>query len=175
MKKLLLLKIFFVLLIATFSSAYANEFMKNLEEVRKKKDNATFVLPVTLNEYISKHSSWNSSDKASLSYIASRCGILFELISERYKNIADAQEIYNMSLANADIFSRASSDIYKTRCINYACIKEEKITSQEREKKWALIYEEEVKKNIDIYGEMILGDIKSDFLTCTSKVKPILK
>ena len=42
MKKLLLLKIFFVLLIATFSSAYANEFMEKLEEVRKKKDNTTF-------------------------------------------------------------------------------------------------------------------------------------
>ena len=175
MKKLLPIKICFILSVTIFSNIYANEFMENLEEVRKKKDNATFALSVTLNEYISKHSSWNSSDKASLSYIASRCGILFELISERYKNIADAQEIYNMSLANADIFSRASSDIYKTRCINYACIKNKKIIAQEREKKWALIYEEEVKKNIDIYGEIIRGVIKSDFSTCMSKVKPILK
>ena len=85
MKKLPLLKICFVLLVATFSSAYANEFMENLEEVRKKKDNATFSIPVTLNEYMSKNSSWSSSDKASLSYIASRCGILFEVISVRYK------------------------------------------------------------------------------------------
>ena len=175
MKKLPLLKICFVLLVATFSSAYANEFMENLEEVRKKKDNATFSIPVTLNEYMSKNSSWSSSDKASLSYIASRCGILFEVISDRYKNIADAQEIYNMSLMNAVIFSRASSDIYKTRCINYACIKEKKIIAQEREKKWALIYEEEVVKNIDIYGKIIHGAIKSDLSTCTIKVKPVLK
>tara|TARA_B100000795_G_scaffold189814_1_gene144535 strand:- start:90 stop:464 length:375 start_codon:yes stop_codon:yes gene_type:complete len=124
---------------------------------------------------MSKHSSWNSSDRASLSYIASRCGILFEVISERYKNIADVQKIYNMSLMNAVTFSRASSDIYKTRCINLACITVEKIASQERVKKWTLIYEEEAEKNIDIYGEMIYGVIKSDFSTCTSKVKPILK
>jgi hypothetical protein len=134
MKKLLPLKICF-LFVTIFSSAYANEFMENIEGVRKNKDNAAFTLPVTLNEYISKHSSWNSSDKSSLSYIASRCGILNKVISERYKNIADAQEIYNMSLMNAVIFSRASSDIYKTRCINYACIKEKKIIAQEREKK----------------------------------------
>tara|TARA_B100000787_G_C15910775_1_gene172414 strand:- start:58 stop:507 length:450 start_codon:yes stop_codon:yes gene_type:complete len=149
--------------------------MENLEEVRKNKDNATFTLPDTLNKYISKHVAWNSSDKSSLSYIASRCGILFEVISERYKNIADAQEIYNMSLMNAVIFSRASSDIYKTRCINYACIKEEKIIAQEREKKWALMYEEEAVKNIDLYGKIIHGDIKSDFSTCMIKVKPVLK
>ena len=175
MKKLLLLKICFILLVTIFSSAFANEFMEKLEDVRKKKDNATFPLPVTLNEYISKHSSWSSSDKSSLSYIASRCGILFKVVSERYKNIADAQEIYNMSLMNAVIFSRASSDIYKTRCINLACIEVEKKASQEREKKWALIYEEEAEININIYGEMIHGDIKNDFSTCTSKVKPILK
>ena len=93
-----------------------------------------FALPVTLNEYISKHSSWNSSDKASLSYIASKCGILFKAISERYKNIADAQEIYNVSLMNSVTFSRASSDIYKTRCINFDCIKVKKIASEERKK-----------------------------------------
>jgi hypothetical protein len=175
LKKLLPLKICFILFVTIFSSAYANEFMENLDEVRKNKDNATSTLPDTLNEYISKHSSWNSSDKSSLSYIASRCGILNKVISERYKNIADAQEIYNMSLMNSKIFSRASSDIYKTRCINYACIKEKKIIAQEREKKWTLIYEEEVVKNIDIYGKIIHGDIKSDFSTCTIKVKPVLK
>ena len=175
MNKLLLIRIFFVLLTATFSNAYANEFMENLEEVRKKNDNTTLSSTVTLNEYISKHSSWSSSDTASLSYIASRCGILFEVISERYVNIAGAEEIYNMSLMNAVIFSRASSDIYKARCINLSCIEEEKITSQEREKKWALIYGEEVEININVYGEMMHGDIKSDFLTCTGKVKPILK
>mgnify|MGYP000082389111 CR=1 FL=1 len=175
MKKLRRHKICFVLLIATFSSAYANEFMENLEEVRKKKDNATFALSVTLNEYISKHSSWSSSDKTSLSYIASRCGILNKVISERFKNNAAAQDVYNLSLMDAVLFSRASSDIYKTRCINYSCIKEKKIIAQEREKKWTLIYEKKAVKNIDIYGKIIHGDIKSDFSTCTSKVKPILK
>ena len=49
------------------------------------------------------------------------------------------------------------------------------IASQEREKKWALIYEEEAEKNIDIYGKMINEDINSDFSTCMNKVKPILK
>ena len=44
MKKLPLLKICFVLLVATFSSAYANEFMEKLEEVRKKNDNAANLL-----------------------------------------------------------------------------------------------------------------------------------
>ena len=149
--------------------------MQNLEEVRKNKDNAIFTLPDTLNEYISKHSSWNSSDKSSLSYIASRCGILNKVISERIKNNAATQDVYNLSLMDAVFFSRASSDIYKTRCINYACIKEAKITSQEREKKWALMYEEEVEKNIDIYGAMIQGVINSDLSTCMIKVKPILK
>ena len=74
MKNFPLIKIFFVLLVTSFSSAYANEFMENLEEVRKKNDNPTFSSPGTLNEYISKHSSWSSSDPASLTYIASRCG-----------------------------------------------------------------------------------------------------
>jgi len=137
--------------------------------------NITLALPVSLNEYISKHLSWNSSDKTSLSYIASRCGILLEVISERYKNIDNAQEIYNTSLINAVNFSRASSDIYKTRCINLACIEVEKKVSQEREKQWTLIYEEEVEKNMDSYGEIIHGAIKSDFSTCMNAVKPILK
>jgi len=175
MNKLLLIRIFFVLLTTTFSNSYANEFMKNLEEVRKKNDNVTLSPPVTLNEYISNHPSWNSFDKSSLSYIASRCGILNKVISEQFKNSAAAQDVYNLSLMDAVFFSRASSDIYKTRCINYACIKEKKITSQEREKKWTLIYGEEVVNNINVYGEMFHGDIKSDFSTCTGKVKPILK
>ena len=175
MKKLLLLKICFSLFLSIFSTASANEFMENIEEVRQNENNDALTQPVTLNTYISKHSTWNSSDKSSLSYIASRCGILFTVISERYKNIDDAQENYNMSLTNASTFSRASSDIYKTRCINYSCIKEKKIIAQEREKKWASIYEEEVEKNINIYGGMIHGVINSDFSTCMNKVKPILK
>ena len=174
MKKLPLLKICFILFVTIFSSAYANEFMENLEEVRKNKDTATFTLPDTLNEYMSKNSSWNSSDKSSLSYIASRCGILNKVISERYKDVG-AQDKYNRAIMDAVIFSSASSDIYKTRCINYDCIKEKRIIAQEREKKWTLIYEEEAEKNIDIYGKMINEDINSDFSTCMNKVKPILK
>ena len=138
MKKLLLLKICFSLFVTIFSTVSANEFMENIEEVRQNKDNDALTSTLTLNAYMSEHSAWNLSDKSSLSYIASRCGILFTVISERYKNIDDAQENYNMSLTNASTFSRASSDIYKTRCINYACIKEKKIIAQEREKKWAL-------------------------------------
>ena len=174
MKKPLPLKICFILFVTIFSSAYANQFMENIEKERKKIDNAAFKLPVTLSNYISKHSSWNSSDKSSLSYIASRCGILNKVLSEQYKNV-DAQDDYNWALKNAILFSRASSDIYKTRCINYDCIKEKKIIAQEREKKWTLIYEEEAIKNIDIYGKIIHGGIKSDFSTCTIKVKPVLK
>ena len=102
MNKLLLIRIFFVLLTTTFSNSYANEFMKNLEEVRKKNDNVTLSPPVTLNEYISNHPSWNSFDKSSLSYIASRCGILNKVISEQFKNSAAAQDVYNLSLMDAD-------------------------------------------------------------------------
>ena len=39
MKKLPVLKIFLILVIPTFSNIYANEFMENIEEVRKKNDN----------------------------------------------------------------------------------------------------------------------------------------
>jgi len=173
MKKLLPLKICF-LFVTIFSSAYANEFMENIEGVRKNKDNAAFTLPVTLNEYISKHSSWNSSDKSSLSYIASRCGILNKVISERYKYVG-AQDKYNRAIMDAVLFSSASSDIYKTRCINYACIKEKKIIAKDRSKKWTLVYEKDAEKNIDIYGKMINGLINTDFSTCMNKVKPILK
>ena len=137
--------------------------------------NLTYALPVSLDEYMYKHSTWSSSDKMSLSYIESRCGILLEVISEHYKNVVDAQEIYNMSLMNSKIFSRASSDIYKTRCINFDCIKIEKKASHVREKEWALIYGKEAESNFENYGEIIHGDIKSDFSTCTIKVKPVLK
>jgi len=129
--------------------------------------NITFALPVTLNEYISKHPSWSSSDKASFSYITSRCGLLFVVISERYKNMTGGEEIYKMSLMNAVTFTKVSSDTYKA-------IGGETVAFQERAKKWALIYGEEAVNNIDIYGEMIHGDIKSDISTCTSKVKPTL-
>ena len=85
--------------------------------------NVTFALPATLNEYMAKNRSWNISDRASLSYITLRCGVLFEQISDFYKNRAESQETYKVSSNNAKNFLRVSSDIYKTSCINFDCIK----------------------------------------------------
>ena len=137
--------------------------------------NFLLAIPLTLSEYIAKNPSWNSSDRPSLSYITLRCGVLFEQISELYKNNVEEQETYKIASTDAINFFRASSDIYKTSCINYECIKVEKKDSQEKVKKWALIYKEELMNNINNHGEMIHGDIKSDFSTCKIKVKPILK
>ena len=136
--------------------------------------NIIFALPSTLDEYMSKNPSWNTSDRASLSYITLRCGVLFEQISDFYKNKAESQEAYKASLKNAKNFFRVSSDIYKTSCINFDCIKVEKKASQEKEKKWALIYKEKLVNNINTYDQMIHGDIKSDFSTCKVKVKPVI-
>ena len=136
--------------------------------------NVTFALPATLTEYISKNPSWNTSDRASFSYITLRCGVLFEQISDFYKNKAESQEAYKASLKNAKNFFRVSSDIYKTSCINFDCIKVEKKASQEKVKKWESIYKEEMVNNINTYDEMIHGDIKSDFSTCKTKVKPVI-
>ena len=129
--------------------------------------NITYALPVTLNEYISKHPSWSSSDKTSFSYITSRCGILFVVISERYKDMTGGEEIYKMSLMNAVTFTKVSSDTYKA-------IGGETNAFQERAKKWARIYGEEGVSNIDVYGEMIHGDIKSDVSSCMDKVMPVI-
>lgn len=137
--------------------------------------NVIFALPVTIDKYITEHSLWNSSDRKSLSYITLRCGVLSKVIAGQYKNIANAQEIYNTSVMNASIFSRVSSDIYKTSCINFECIKVEEKASQKKAKKWTVIYKEEIVENIKIYNEIVHGDIKSDFSTCNSKVKPILQ
>ena len=136
--------------------------------------NVIFALPDTLSEYMSKNPSWNTSDRTSLSYITLRCGVLFEQISELYKNRAESQEAYKVSSKNATNFFRVSSDIYKTSCINFDCIKVEKKASQKKVKKWALIYKEELVNNINTYHEMIHGDIKSDFSTCKAKVKPVI-
>ena len=136
--------------------------------------NVIFALPDTLSEYMSKNPSWNTSDRTSLSYITLRCGVLFEQISELYKNRAESQEAYKVSSKNATNFFRVSSDIYKTSCINFDCIKVEKKASQKKVKKWALIYKKELVNNINTYHEMIHGDIKSDFSTCKAKVKPVI-
>ena len=137
--------------------------------------NFLLAMPLTLSEYIAKNPSWISSDRSSLSYITLRCGVLFEQITEFYKNNAEEQEIYKIAPTDAKNFSRASSDIYKTSCINYECIKVEKKDSQEKEKKWALIYKEELMNNINNDDEMIHGYIRSDFSTCKINVEPILK
>ena len=134
MKKIFLLKIYFILFVTIFSNAYANEFMENIAEVRKK-NNADFALTVTLDIYMSKHSSWNLSDKSSLSYIASRCGILNKVLSEKYKHVGAQDAAYKLLLTDAVLFSRASSDIYKTRCINYDCIKRKKNNRSTERKK----------------------------------------
>ena len=136
--------------------------------------NVTFALSATLNDYMSKNPSWNTSDRASLSYITLRCGVLFEQISDFYKNRAELQEAYKVSSKNATNFFSVSSDIYKTSCINFDCIKVEKKASQEKVKKWSLIYKEELVNNINAYDEIIHGDIKSDFTSCRIKVKPII-
>ena len=136
--------------------------------------NVTFALPETLNDYMSKNSSWNTSDRASLSYITLRCGVLFKQISDFYENRSESQEEYKISSKNSTDFFRVSSDIYKTSCINFDCIKVEKKASQEKVKKWSLIYKEELVNNINAYDEIIHGDIKSDFTSCRIKVKPII-
>ena len=136
--------------------------------------NVTFALPETLDDYMSKNSSWNTSDRASLSYITLRCGVLFKQISDFYENRSESQEEYKISSNNSTYFFRVSSDIYKTSCINFDCIKVEKKASQEKVKKWSLIYKEELVNNINAYDEIIHGDIKSDFTSCRIKVKPII-
>ena len=137
--------------------------------------NFLLAIPLTLSEYIAKNPSWNSSDRPSLSYITLRCGVLFEQISELYKNNVEEQETYKIAPTDAINFFRASSDIYKTSCINYDCIKVEKKDSQEKVKKWALIYKKELMNNINNNDEMMHGDIKDDFSTCKIKVTPILE
>lgn len=136
--------------------------------------NVIFALPETLDDYMSKNSSWNTSDRASLSYITLRCGVLFKQISDFYENRSESQEEYKISSNNSTYFFRVSSDIYKTSCINFDCIKVEKKASQEKVKKWSLIYKEELVNNINAYDEIIHGDIESDFSSCSIKVKPII-
>ena len=136
--------------------------------------NVIFALPETLDDYMSKNSSWNTSDRASLSYITLRCGVLFKQISDFYENRSESQEEYKISSKNSTDFFRVSSDIYKTSCINFDCIKVEKKASQEKVKKWSLIYKEELVNNINAYDEIIHGDIESDFSSCSIKVKPII-
>ena len=136
--------------------------------------NILLAIPLTLNEYTSKNPLWSTSDRSSLSYITLRCGVLFKQISNN-QQVGITKDIYKLTSMNAEKFIRYSSDIYKTSCINYECIKVEKKASQEKQKKWALIYKKALVSNINNFGEMIYGDIKSDFTTCKIKVTPILE
>ena len=148
--------------------------MKKLLIILLIAPNFLLAMPLTLSEYIAKNPAWKSSDRSSLSYITLRCGVLFEQISDFYKNRTELQEDFEISSKNATNFFRVSSDIYKTSCINFDCIKVEKKASQEKVKKWKLIYKEEIVNNINTYDDMIHGDIKSDFSTCKIKVNPAI-
>ena len=137
--------------------------------------NILLAIPLTLNEYTSKNPLWSSSDRSSLSYITLRCGVLFKQISNNHNQAGVTKDIYKLTTMNAEKFIRYSSDIYKTSCINYECIKVEKKASQEKQKQWTLIYKNALVSNINNFGEMIYGDVKSDFSTCKTKVTPILE
>ena len=136
--------------------------------------NILLAIPLTLNEYTSKNPLWSTSDRSSLSYITLRCGVLFKQISNN-QQVGITKDIYKLTSMNAEKFIRYSSDIYKTSCINYECIKVEKKASQEKQKQWSLIYKNALVSNINNFGEMIYGDVKSDFSTCKTKVTPILE
>ena len=78
-----------------------------------------------------------------VSYISTRCGILFVVISERYKNLPNAQNVYKQSLNNAAFFTKFSSAAYevaggKTKAF------------QDRARTWA-----------EIYGVKYIGSIKA--------------
>jgi|GEM_PF-5535431 len=131
--------------------------------------NFAFSLPETLNQYISKHPTWNSTDMASLSYITSRCALLTLVISEQYKNQSDAQakELYKLTSSRAAIFTVFSDSVYKA---NGGTTK----SFQDRAKIWAKLYGEEGVSNINVYGTYIKGDIASDLSTCGEQVLPII-
>jgi len=128
---------------------------------------SSFSLPSKLSEYISSHPSWKTSDQAAFSYITSRCGLLYTVVSERYKNMPDATDIYNNSTQAALLFILSSKESYEKNGGSTQSF-------QDRAAKWAQIYGEEAVKNIDISGEMITGDFKEDINTCSLKVLPAL-
>ena len=128
---------------------------------------SSFSLPSKLSEYISTHPQWKTNDQAAFSYITNRCGLLYTVISERYKNMPDATVIYNNATQQALLFVVSSKESFER---NGGSTK----SFQDRAAKWAKIYGEEAVKNIDIGGEMISGDFKEDVTTCSSVVLPAL-
>jgi hypothetical protein len=129
---------------------------------------SSFSIPLRLSKYISEHLDWKTSDQAAFSYITNRCGLLYTVISERYKNMSDAADIYNNSVQQALIFIVASKDSFEKNGGSSDAF-------EERAAKWAKIYGEEAVKNIDLSGEMITGDFKEDITSCSSLVLPALQ
>ena len=72
------------------------------------------------------------------------------------------------------IFSGSRQIFIKRAALILIALKLKKKHLQEKEKKWESIYKEEMVNNINTYDEMIHGDIKSDFSTCKTKVKPVI-
>ena len=91
--------------------------------------------------------------------------IKIELIHR--KIIKFLQSIRHISLGSRQIFIKRAALIL-------IASKLKKKASQEKVKKWALIYKEELVNNINTYDEIIYSDIKSDFSSCMIKVKPII-
>ena len=129
---------------------------------------SSFSLPLRLSAYISEHPEWKTLDQAAFSYITNRCGLLYIVISERYKNMPNAADIYNNSVQQALIFITSSKDSFEKNGGSSNAF-------EERAAKWAKIYGEEAVKNIDISGEMITGDFKEDITTCSSLALPALQ
>ena len=73
--------------------------------------NITFALPITLKEYMAKNSAWSSSDKALLSYITNRFGVM----SEYYKTLDEG--IKNIS--DHGVFSHGDIKIDVSTCMDY--------------------------------------------------------
>ena len=132
--------------------------------------NLAYSLPETLDEYISQHPTWNSSDMALLSYITSRCSVLSLVISERYKNQNDAQskKLYKLTSSRATLFAIYSDAAFKE-------IGGTTKSFQERAKVWAKLYGEEGVSNTNVYGTFIRGDIASDLTTCGEQVLPLFE
>jgi len=120
--------------------------------------NITFALPITLKEYMAKNSAWSSSDKALLSHITNRCGVMFGVMSEYYKTL-DEGNIYEITLEHSLNFSKVSSEAYEE-------IGGETKAFQKRAREWAKIYDDAGIKNISDHGVFSHGDIKSDVSTC---------
>ena len=135
--------------------------------------NYLFAFSGSLEEYMSKNPSWDSSDRASLSYITLRCSVLYKEILVIDKNIDNMQKNQEPLKIDTAHFLSISSDIYKTSCINLECINEEKKTAQKVIKKWASTYKDELSTMIEVQGEVIYSNIK-DFYVCENLVKPII-